>query len=50
MKFDLWPDGTGFTPNLAFVTDSLIRDMLLGMVRDHYDALLDILKREEGRS
>jgi hypothetical protein len=45
-KFDLWTNGAGFTPDLTFVTDELVRNMLLGIVHDQYDALLDELKRE----
>jgi hypothetical protein len=48
-RFDLWSDGTGFTPNLDFV-DAAFRNTLLDMIRDNHDALLAELRREAGHA
>jgi hypothetical protein len=49
-KFDLWPDGAGFNPDLTFVADAATRDMLIDMIRDNYDAILAELRREAGHA
>jgi hypothetical protein len=47
VRFDLWADGTGFTPNLDLV-DAALRNIMLDMIRDYYDEILAELRREAG--
>jgi hypothetical protein len=47
VRFDLWADGTGFTPNLDLV-DAALRNIMLDMIRDYYDGILAELRREAG--
>ena len=46
--FALFADGTGFTPDLRRVADSVIRNALSDAISASYEPILDLLRREAG--
>jgi hypothetical protein len=49
-QLERWPDGSGFSTDLKFVTDVLTRDTLLEAIQEHYDAILAELNQEAARA
>jgi hypothetical protein len=44
--FNLFDDGTGFTPDLRRVADPVLRNLLLDAINADREAILDLLRRE----